>query len=84
MCAGHKPGLAELQTFYKFFFFFSISFFLITKIFQLFMMDLIKKKKKIRGLHSPQGLPRMITLICLHFFSDIITFLGAILCKLTA
>ena len=45
MCAGHKPGLAELQTFYKFFFF-SISFFLITKIFQLFMMDLIKKKKK--------------------------------------
>ena len=25
MCAGHKPGLAELQTFYKFFF--SISFF---------------------------------------------------------
>ena len=53
MCARHKPGLAELQTFSSFFsIFFYISnifsiyfyfFFLITKIFQLFIMDLIKK-----------------------------------------
>ena len=74
MCARHKPGLAELQTFSIFFLFFSMFpiffsiyfyfFFLITKIFQLFIMDLIKKIRE----HSPQGLPRMITLICLHIF----------------
>lgn len=66
---------------------YTISFFLLVFFFNQGNLSTIHDglgKKKIRDLHSSQSLPRMIEFICLYFFSDTITFLGAILCKETA
>ena len=82
MCAGHKPGLAELQTFYKFFFSISFFFFLITKISTIHDWLDLKKKSEIYILLKVYQ--EWLLWYAYIFFSDTIPFLGAILCKLTA